>query len=81
MSDFIIIAVLVIVLLAVMEGSHRRRYRSGYYGPSYVYRPFFIFGPRPPRPRPPRPPRGPGVAGPSTPARCGTRATGGCSGA
>ena len=49
-SDLIIIIVLAVILLLVMEGSHRRRYRSGWYGPTYVYRPFYIFRPRPPRP-------------------------------
>lgn len=57
-SDVIAIIVLAVILLLVMEGSHRRRWRSGWYGPTYVYRPFYIFRPRPPRP--PRPPRGPG---------------------
>ena len=49
-SDLILIIVLVVILLLVMEGSHRRRYRSGWYGPTYVYRPFYLFPPRPPRP-------------------------------
>ena len=57
-SDLIAIIVLAVILLLVIEGSHRRRWRSGWYGPTYVYRPFYIFRPRPPRP--PRPPRGPG---------------------
>ena len=50
-SDLILIIVLAVVLLLVIEGSHRRRWRSGWYGPTYVYRPFYIFRPRPTRPR------------------------------
>ena len=47
LTDLIIILVLVVVVLLALEGSRRRRYRCGWYGPSYVYRPFFIFRPRP----------------------------------
>ena len=36
-SDLILIIVLAVVLLLVIEGSHRRRWRSGWYGPTYVY--------------------------------------------
>ena len=46
LTDLIIILVLVVVVLLALEGSRRRRYRCGWYGPSYVYRPFFIFRPR-----------------------------------
>ena len=58
LSDLITIIVLAVILLLVIEGSHRRRYHSGWYGPTYVYRPFYLFPPRPPRPRrlPPLPP-------------------------
>ena len=49
LTDLIIILVLVVVVLLALEGSRRRRYRCGWYGPSYVYRPFFIFRPRPPK--------------------------------
>ena len=47
-SDLIAIIVLAVILLLVIEGSHRRRWRSGWYGPTYVYRPFYIFRPRTP---------------------------------
>ena len=30
-SDLIVIIVLAVILLLAMEGSHRRRYRSGWY--------------------------------------------------
>ena len=33
-SDLILIIVLAVVLLLVIEGSHRRRWRSGWYGPT-----------------------------------------------
>ncbi len=59
-ADFFIIIASIIILLAVIEGSHRRRYFGGFYGPSYVYRPFFIFPPRPPRPPHFGPMTGPG---------------------
>ena len=42
-SDLIAIIVLAVILLLVIEGSHRRRWRSGWYGPTYVYPPFYIF--------------------------------------
>ena len=50
LGDVIFIIVLVVLLFLVIEGSHRRRYHRGYYGPNYVYRPFYLFAPRPPRP-------------------------------
>ena len=62
--DILIIILLVILVLALMEGSRYRRYRGGYYGPNYMYRPFRFWGPRPhyPHHHPPmggRPMRGP----------------------
>lgn len=68
----IIWLIILLVIIAVFADNRRyRRYRSGYYGPGYVYRPIFFGrphrphagGPRPgpgPRPNPgPRPGAGP----------------------
>lgn len=82
--DILIIILLVIVVLALREGSHYRRYRGGYYGPTYVYHPFYFWGPRPPRPphhhHPHHPPMGgrPGFGpGPFTSSFRGSRPSGG----
>ena len=54
--------VLVVLIVVMADAGRYRRYRVGYYGPSYIYHPF-IFG----RPHvhvyPPRGPRGPGGFG------------------
>lgn len=53
----IVLMIIFMIIIAVLADNRRyRRYRRGYYGPGYVYRPIF-FG-RPPRPRAPH--HGPG---------------------
>lgn len=60
--DILIIFLLILVVLALMEGSRYRRYRGGYYGPNYMYRPFWMFPHRPyhPHHHPHHPPMGGG---------------------
>ena len=41
-GTFFFFLILVLVLLIVADGRRYRRYRSGYYGPTYVYRPIFF---------------------------------------
>ena len=36
LTDLVIIIVLAVVLLLVLEGSHRRRWRCGWYDPGYI---------------------------------------------
>ena len=58
--DILIIFLLILVVLALREGSRYRQYRGGYYGPNYMYRPFWMFPPRPHHHHhhPPHPPMG-----------------------
>lgn len=48
--DILWIILLAILVLVLMEGARYRRYRGGYYGPTFIYRPFHFWAPRPPRP-------------------------------
>lgn len=69
-----LLIVLVVLIVLLADASRYRRYRGGYYGPTYVYRPF-IFGrrrhhhaPRPPHgPSGPRPGAGPRPGGGARP--------------
>ncbi len=59
------IVILILLIVVIADAGRYRRYRGGYYGPTYIYRPFIFGRPHihhhPPRgPRGPRPPRGPG---------------------
>lgn len=56
-SGMVWLVLLVILIVVLADAGRYRRYRMGYYGPTFVYRPFIFGWPR--RPRPPRPPRGP----------------------
>ena len=60
--DILIIFLLILVVLALREGSRYRQYRGGYYGPNYMYRPFWMFPPRPHHHPHHHAPRGAGVS-------------------
>lgn len=81
-GGIVLLFILLIVIVLLADAGRYRRYRGGYYGPTYVYRPFIFGRPRvhrphhlhhPPHHRPPHPPHGPGGPRPGGPRPGGPR--------